>query len=154
MDPFVKDFNAFLSRISGSSSCTLGTSTKGDRPPVVPSTKGKLPISSFGGSQGTLATHKRKLGSLFAVSGDLIERELDLVANKRICHLTDCFLHSSECISLDMAIEANIWDLSDRYSQRSRLVMTLVPHFFFFSCSFFMCVIHFSLLYYYYFFFV
>lgn len=48
MDPFAEDFDAFFSHISGSSSSTLGTSTKGDRPLVVPSAKGKLPDSFFG----------------------------------------------------------------------------------------------------------
>ena len=94
----------------------MGTSAKGDQPPVVPGTKGKLPVSSFGGSWGTLATHKRKFGSLFMVYKDLMEGELDPVANKRICHLTDYFIHSSECISSDMAIEANRLDLNKRYS--------------------------------------
>ncbi|XP_052296047.1 uncharacterized protein LOC102608442 [Citrus sinensis] len=117
MDPFGEDFDAFFSRMSGSSSGTLGTSAKGDRPPVVPGGKGKLPVSSLGGSRGTPATHKRKLGSLFSAPGDLMEGELDPVANKRISHLTDCFLHSSESISTDMAIEMDKLDLNERYSR-------------------------------------
>ncbi|XP_052293884.1 uncharacterized protein LOC127901205 [Citrus sinensis] len=104
MDHFGEDFDAFFSRMSGSSSGTLGTSAKGDRPPVVPGSKGKLPVSSLGGSRGTPGTHKRKLGSLFSAPRDLMEGELDPVANKRISHLTDCFLHSFESISTDMAI--------------------------------------------------
>ena len=46
-----------------------------------------------------------------------MEGELDLVANKRISHLTDCFLYSSECISTDMTIEADRLDLNERYSR-------------------------------------
>ena len=117
MNPFAEDFDAFFSRMSGSSSGTLGTSAKVDRPPVVPGGKGKLPVSSLGGSRGTPATHKRKLGSLFSTPGDLMEGELDPVANKRISHLTDCFLHSSESISTDMAMEADKLDLNERYSR-------------------------------------
>ena len=117
MDHFGEDFDAFFSRMSGSSSGTLGTSAKGDRPPVVPGGKGKLPVSSLGGSRGTLATHKRKFGSLFTAHGDLMEGELDPVANKRISHLTDCFFHSSESISTDMAMEADKLDLNERYSR-------------------------------------
>ena len=114
MDPLAEDFDTFFSRMSGSSS---GTSTKGDRPPVVPGGKEKLPVSSFGGSRGTSATHKRKLSSLFTALGDLVEGELDPVANKRISHLADCFLHSSECISTDMAMKADRLDLNERYSR-------------------------------------
>ncbi|XP_024956005.1 uncharacterized protein LOC102619120 isoform X2 [Citrus sinensis] len=117
MDLFAEDFDAFFSRMSGSSSNTLGTSVKGDRPPVVPGGKGKLSVSSFGSSRGTPATHKRKLSSLFTAPGDLVEGELDLVANKRISHLPDYFLHSSECISTDMAMEADRLDLNERYSR-------------------------------------
>ena len=67
MDPFAEDFDAFFSRMSGSSSATLGTSAKGDRPLIVLGAKGKLPVSSFRGSRGNPATHKRKLGSIFTV---------------------------------------------------------------------------------------
>lgn len=73
MDQFTKDYNAFFNRMSGSSSGTLGTSAKGTRRSAVLSTKGKLHDSSFGGSRGTPANYKRKLGSLFTSSGDLIE---------------------------------------------------------------------------------
>lgn len=117
MDPFTEDFNAFFNRISGNSSGTLGTSAKGTRRPAVLSTKGKLHDSSFGGSWGTPANYKRKLGSLFTISGDLIEGEFDPVANKKISYVTDCFLHTSKCISMSMAAEADILDLNERYSQ-------------------------------------
>ena len=136
MDPFGEDFDAFFSRMSGSSSGTLGTSAKGDRPPVVPGGKGKLPVSSLGGSRGTPATHKRKFGSLFTAPGDLMEGELDPVANKRISHLTDCFLHSSESISTDMAMEADKLDLNERYSRAlkachaSHSFLFILSHFF------------------------
>lgn len=103
--------------MSGSFSSTLGTSTNGTRPPAVPSTKGKLHDSSFSSSRGTPATRKRKLGSLFTISGDLIEGEFDPVANKKISYVTDCFLHTSKCISMSMAAEADILDLNERYSQ-------------------------------------
>ena len=116
MNPFAEDFDAFFSRMSGSSSCTLGTSIKSDRPPIVPGAKGKLPVSSLGSSRGTLATHKRKFGSIFTAPGDLMEGELDPVANKRISHLTDYFLYSSESISTDMAMETDKLDLNKRYS--------------------------------------
>lgn len=46
-----------------------------------------------------------------------MEGELDPVANKRISHLADCFLNSFECISTDMAIEADRLDLNERYSR-------------------------------------
>ena len=131
MDPFAEDFDAFFSRISDSSSDTLGTSVKGDWPSIIPSAKGKLLDSSFGGSRGTPATHKRKLGSL-TVSGDLMEGELDLVANKRISHLTDCFLHSSECISTDMAIEADRLDLNEHYSRALKACHDVSAFLFFF----------------------
>ena len=116
MDPFTTDFDAFFSRISGSSSDTLGTSAKGDRPLVVPNVKGKLSDSSFDGSRGTPSTHKRKHDSLFRVSRDLMECELDLVVNKRISHMTNCLLNFSKCISTHMAIEADKLDLNERYS--------------------------------------
>ena len=117
MDPFTEDFKAFFSRMSGSSSATLGTSVKGNRPPIVPGAKGKLLVSSFGGSRGTPATYKRKFGSLFTAPGDLIEGELDPVANKQISHLIDCFLHSSESISTDGAMKSDKLDLNERYSR-------------------------------------
>ena len=50
MNPFAEDFDAFFSRMSGSSSSTLGTSAKGDRPLIVPGAKGKFLVSSLGGS--------------------------------------------------------------------------------------------------------
>lgn len=71
---------------------------------------------SFGGFRGTLTTCKRKLGSLFTVSGDLAEGELDPVANKKISHLTECFLYTSECISTDPAAKTDRLDLNERYS--------------------------------------
>ena len=117
MDPFTEDFDAFFNRMSGSSSGNLGTSAKAIRPPVVPSSKGKLPNSSFGSSRGTPATCKRKLGSLFTVSGDLTEGELDPVANKKISHMTNCFLYTSECIYVDMAAEVDRLDLNERYGR-------------------------------------
>lgn len=132
MDPFAEDFDALFNRISGSSSSTLGTSAKGDRPLVVPSAKGKLRDSSFGGSWGTPATHKRKLNSLFTVSRDLMKGKLDLVANKRISHLTDCFLHFSKYISTDMAIEADRLDLNEHYSQALKAWHDMSAVFFFF----------------------
>lgn len=103
--------------MSGSSSGTLGTSAKGIRRLVILSTKGKLHDSSFGGSRDTPVNYKRKLGSLFMISGDLIEGEFDPVANKKISYVTDSFLHTSECISMNMAAEADILDLNERYSQ-------------------------------------
>ena len=144
MDLFTEDFDAFFSRMSGSSSGTLGTSSKGDRPLVVLGAKRKLPVFSF----GTPATHKRKLGSLFTVPGDLMEGELDPVANKRIPHLTNFFFHSSECISTNMAIKADRLNLNEGYSRalkachdvsafHSYRFFFLVCHFFF---SFFFCV--------------
>ena len=131
MDPFAEDFDAFISRISGSSSGTLGTLENGDRPLAVPNAKGKLPDSSFGGSRGIPTTHKRKFGALFTVSRDLMEGELDLVANKRISHLTDCFLHSSECISTDMTIEADRSDLNECYSRVLKACHDVSASFFF-----------------------
>ncbi|XP_052300585.1 uncharacterized protein LOC127903775 isoform X3 [Citrus sinensis] len=133
MDPFAEDFDALFSCMSGSSSSTLGTSAKGDRPPIVLDTKGKLPVSFLGGSRGTSATHKRKFGPLFMVIGDLIEGELDPVANKQICHLADCFLHSSECISPDMAIEADRFDLNEHYSRALKAAFYLSHGFHDFS---------------------
>ena len=137
MDPFAKDFDDFFTCMSGSSSGTLGTSAKGDRPPIVPSGKGKLPVSSFGGSQGTLATHKRKLDSLFTVPVDLMEGELDLVANKWISHLADCFLNSSECISTDKAMEADKLYLNERYSRALKACHDVSAPL---SLFFFLCV--------------
>lgn len=46
-----------------------------------------------------------------------MEGKLDPVVNKRISHLADCFLYSSECISTDMAMEADKLDLNERYSR-------------------------------------
>ncbi|XP_052287719.1 uncharacterized protein LOC127899053 [Citrus sinensis] len=117
MGPFAEDFDAFFSRMSGSSFDTLGTSAKGDRPPVIPGGKGKLPVSFLGGSRGTLAAHKRKFDSLFTALGDLMEGELDPVANKQISHLTNYFFHFSESISTDMAMKVDKLDLSERYSR-------------------------------------
>lgn len=99
--------------MNGSSLGTLGISTKGARPPLVSSTKIKLQDSSLDGS----AIRKRKFGSLFIVFGDLMEGELDPVANKKISHLTDCFLHTSECVSMDMTAKMDKLDLNERYSQ-------------------------------------
>ena len=133
MDPFGEDFDAFFSRMSGSSSGTLGTSAKGDRPPVVSDSKGKLPVSSLGGSRGTPTTHKRKFNSLFTALGNLMEGELDPMANKRISHLTDCFLHSSESIPTDMAMEAGKLDLNECYSRALKACHDMsAPHSFLF----------------------
>lgn len=117
MDPFAEDFDTFFSCMSGNSSSTLGTSAKGTRPPIVPISKGKLPNSSLSSFWGTSATRKRKLGSLFIVPEDVMEGELDPVTNKRISHMTDYFLYSSECISVDMATEADRLDLNERYGR-------------------------------------
>lgn len=143
--------------MSGSFSSTLGTSTNGNRPPAVPSTKGKLHDSSFSSSRGTPATRKRKLGSLFTILGDLIEGELDSVANRKISYLTDNFLHTSECISTNMAAEADKLYLNERYSRALKAVhdvsashsfsfclyLSLSPPLFFFTLSFFLYVIPF-----------
>ena len=132
---FGEDFDAFFSRMSGSSSGTLGTSIKGDRPPVALGGKGKLPI---GGSRGTPATHKRKFGSIFTAPRDLMEGELDPVANKQISHLTDCFLHSSESIFTDMTIEADKLDLNERYSRVLKACHDVsASHYFLFVLSLF-----------------
>lgn len=117
MDLFSEDSNAFFNRMSSNSSGTVGTSVKGTWPPTVPSTKGKPHDSSIGGSQGTPATHKRNLGSLITILRDLREGELDPMANREISYLTDYFLHTFECISMDMATEVNRLDLNERYSQ-------------------------------------
>lgn len=103
--------------MSGGSSGTLGTSAKGTRPPLVPSTKSKSQDSSFNSSKGTSVTRKRKFGSLFTVSGDLIERKLDPAANKKISHSTDYFLYISECVSMDMVDEVDKLDINEHYSQ-------------------------------------
>lgn len=54
---------------------------------------------------------------MFTVSRDLAEGELDLVANKKISHLTECFLHTSECISTYLAAKTERLDLNERYSR-------------------------------------
>lgn len=135
--------------MSGNSSGTVGTSVKGTWPPTVPSTKGKLHDSSIGGSQGTPATHKRKLGSLFMISRDLREGELDPMANREISYLTDCFLRTFECISMDMAAETNRLDLNERYSQALKAYhdvsvsnsYSFCPPFTIPFLSFFFCII-------------
>lgn len=114
MDLLHEDFDAFFNRLSGSSSGTQGASSKGTRPPLIPSTKTRPHSSSLG---GTSTARKRKLSSLFTVSGDLVEGELDPIANKTLSHLKDCFLHTSECVSPDVALEADKLDLSERYSR-------------------------------------
>lgn len=120
--------------MNGSSSGTLGISTKGARLPLVPSTKIKLQDSSLDGSQGTSAIRKRKFGSLFIVSGDLKEGELDPVANKKISHLTDCFLHTSECVSMDMTAKMDKLDLNERYSQALKACHDVSVSFFLLFC--------------------
>ena len=139
-EPFRRRFRRLLQLHEWQLLRYLGTSVKGARPPIIPGAKGQLPVSSFGGSRGTPTTDKRKLGSLFTIPRDLMEGELDPVANKRISHLVDCFLHSSECISTDMAIEGDRLDLNERYSRAlkachdvSAFVLIYIHNSFFFS---------------------
>lgn len=152
MDPFSKDFDAFFNRMSGNSSSTLGTTTKSTRPSAILSAKGKFLDSSFGSSRGTSATCKRKLDYLFTVFKDLMEGKLDSVANMRISHLNDCFLHTSEYIFADMAAEVDILDMNEHYG-RARKAFHNVSAFhsypiLFFLFLLFFYVTHFSLLFY------
>ena len=39
------------------------------------------------------------------------------MANKKISHLTECFLHTSECISTYLAAKTERLDLNERYSR-------------------------------------
>ena len=75
--------------------------------------------------------------------------KLDPVVNKQISHLADCFLYSSECISTDMAMEADKLDLNERYSRALKACHDVSAFLFF---LFFIILTPFSSLYYYYFF--
>ena len=62
------------------------------------------------------------------------------MANKRTSHLADCFFHSSECISTNMAMKVDKLNLSKRYSRVLKACHNVSASFSFFFLFF--CVCH------------
>lgn len=91
--------------------------TKGTLSLYAPKVKSKSHGSSPNSFRGNPTTHKKKLGSLYSLPNDFVERGLNSVANEKVSHLAVFMHYVTKNNILNVVVERNGLVLSKFYSQ-------------------------------------